>query len=393
MQTNSENVPRRRDQTKNRDKGEMPSDIPETMRALVAPRYCWPSEWEVAKVPTPKITGPDDVLIRMHAAGIATGDTLVARGVPRWLIGKNEMPLKIGIEGAGVVAAVGSEVTAFKPGDEVYAFGQSRPMNFLVAPGFCAEFAVAREPLVLRKPEGLSFEGACHIANVVTALQAIDMGLEQMRENGDGDDGLRGKTAFVPAALSATGSAAIQLLKNVYGARKIISTVSTAKLPLVEERLPPGLVDQVVDYTRGRLTDAVPRGSVDFVYNTQWGVTSTFALADPEKGVVASIASVPTPGLLRQMMPPLPAPAYWLAGLAQLWYAFCLRGTRVRYFFHSGEPARREDLERAARLMAQGKVRFVGRVVDLDDVEAVRREAHMVATRKGGIGKLVVKIV
>ncbi|KAI1465290.1 GroES-like protein [Daldinia caldariorum] len=365
--------------------------LPRTMRSLVAPRYGWPTSWEVTNMPIPAVVSPKDVLIKIHAGGIATGDTQLARGAMRYMVGDLKFPHKIGIEAAGVVVKVGSGVTLFKPGDKVYAFGVSRPMNFTAEIGFCSEYAVAQENLTLAKPINSSFEDVCDLGNITTALQSIEIGLQLMRENGV-TDGLEGKTVFVSGGLSATGSVAIQMLKNVYRVGKIITTVSTAKVPLVEKYL-PGLVDQVVDYTRvERLADAIPPGSVDLVYNTQWILASTFPLVKPDVGVVVSITGVPTPGLLHVMLPPMPFLVYWLAGLAQLWYKFKLRGTNVKYQFHSGNPGAREDLDRAGEMLAIGKIKTVKRVVELEDIEAVRREAQKVATGKGGIGKLVIKI-
>ncbi|XXH03019.1 hypothetical protein Hte_009409 [Hypoxylon texense] len=368
--------------------------LPTTMRALVAQKYCDPAEYEVADVPVPTIKGPKDVLIKMHAVGITTGDTQLAKGLGRFVLGNVEFPLKLGVEGAGVVMAVGSGVALFRPGDEVYAFAYSRPMQVTKA-GFCGEYTVAQERLTLRKPPNVPFEDMCCMANVVTGYQSIEAGLRLMRENGVvvTEPGLADKTVFVPGALSSTGSVGIQLLKNVYGAGRLIASVSTAKVPLVEQKL-PGLVDELVDYTKvKKLTDAIPKGSVDLVYNTQWMAPSTFPLVKPATGVVASISSVPTPGLIRKMLPPMPFFVYWLAALAQVWYALLLRGTRVRHEFISGALDVREDLERAGEFLAAGKVKPITRVVALEDIEAIRAEAQKVATGKGGIGKLVVKLV
>ncbi|KAI1384020.1 GroES-like protein [Hypoxylon trugodes] len=367
------------------------SELPSTMRSLVAPKYCLPNEWEVAEVPVPTIKDPKDILIKVHAASISTGDTQLANGASKLLIGGLRFPHKIGIEASGTVVATGSDVTLFKPGDTVWAFAQKHPMDLLSAPGFTSEYAVATEQLTLHKPRNASFEEACNTSAILVAVQTISMGLRLMRENGV-TEGLEGKTVFVSGALSATGSAAVQVLKNVYGVGKIITTVSTAKVPLVETYL-PGLADQVVDYTKyGDLTDAIPPGTVDFVYNTQWDLLKTFPLLKPDVGVVASIASVPAPSTLRKMLPPLPFFVYWLTGLAQWWYAFKLRGTRVKHEFLSGNMGIREDLERAGEILAMGKVKPVLTVVELGGVEAVRREAQKVATGKGGLGKLVIKI-
>ncbi|KAI1500140.1 alcohol dehydrogenase [Biscogniauxia marginata] len=364
--------------------------LPATMRALVAPRYCPPSKFELRDIPLPAITKPEDVLIKVHAAGMQSADMMRARGAPRILPGQMKFPMTMGSEGSGVVAAVGSAVTTVKPGDEVYGLGMaSRQADFFAESGFAAEYTLAPEGGILPKPAHLTHEEA---ASLLGFTLTIEDGLRMLRENGAAAGGLGGKTVFVPGALSGTGSLGIQLLRNYYGAARVISSVSTAKLPLVGRYL-PGLVDEVVDYTAAaRLTDLVAPGSVDFAYNTQWGVQGTFGLVKRDRGVVACIASVPPPALLREMIHGIPFWIRWLSGLAQWYYAFKLRGTGIRYRFTSGDPGRREDVEMAGRLIAEGKVKSIRREVELADLEAVRRECEKVYTGKGGIGKLVIKV-
>ncbi|KAI0442011.1 alcohol dehydrogenase [Xylaria telfairii] len=369
------------------------SKLPSTMRSLVAPKFCKPSGYEVVDVPLPTIKKPDDVLIRIYAGGVMTGDTQRAYGATRILPGKMEFPMKLGIEGSGVVAAVGSAVTKFKPGDEVYAIAlPGRPMDLFAEVGFLSQYGVSPESCVLPKPANLPHEDATSLFGFTqTAYQCAETALQLMRENGV-TDGLEGKTVFVGGALSGTGSVAIQVLKNHYRVGRVISTVSTEKLPLVEKYL-PNLVDQVVDYkTTKRLTDAIPAGSVDFVLNTQWDLVNTFALADPKKGVVVSISSVPHPSLFREMVPTAPFWLLWALTVAQWYYAFKLRGTNIKYTFVSGNFAKREEVERTGEIIATGKVKAVKRVVNLEDIQAVRKACDQVYTGKGGIGKLVIKI-
>lgn len=59
------------------------ASIPKTMRSLVAPKYCEPAEYEVVEMPVPEIKEPTGVLIKVHAAGIMTGDTQIAGGAFR----------------------------------------------------------------------------------------------------------------------------------------------------------------------------------------------------------------------------------------------------------------------------------------------------------------------
>ncbi|GAP85455.2 putative alcohol dehydrogenase [Rosellinia necatrix] len=373
------------------------SDLPSTMRSLVAPKFCTPSKYEVVDMPLPTIKNPHDVLIRVHACGIQTGDTQIARGMTRILPGKMKFPMKIGIEGSGVVAAVGTAVTKFRAGDEVYTLAQpGRPMDLFAAVGFASQYAVSPEACVLAKPAGLPHEDAASLAGLtLTAYQAAEAGVRLLREGSghDGDGGLEGKTAFVPGALGGAGSVAVQLLKNHYGVGRVVATVSTAKVPLVE-RLLPGLVDQVVDYTATpRLADAVPAGSVDFVLNTQRDLAAAVPLVRRGGGgVVVSISSLPRPALFREMLPSAPFWVLWLLAAAQWYYAFLLRGTGIRYTFVSGNFGIREDVERVGEFIATGKVKAVKRVVDLEDIRAVREGCEQVYTGKGGVGKLVIKI-
>ena len=206
--------------------------------------------------------------------------------------------MKLGTQAAGVIVAVGSGVKTLKPGDAVYGMAVQHPMDWSEVAGFCSEYALGREALFLRKPAGVSFaDAAALLGNVLTAVQSFGLAerlMTRQEEDGvEGRDVLRGKTVFVPGALSATGSVGVQLAKRVYGAARVVSTVSTPKVPLVTDRLPPDTVDQVVDYLAApRLTGAIPAGTVDFVYNTQWDLTGTFPLLRRGGGsAVVSIVS------------------------------------------------------------------------------------------------------
>ncbi|KAI1844854.1 hypothetical protein JX266_009082 [Neoarthrinium moseri] len=362
------------------------------MRALVAPKYTKPSGYEVIDLPVPSVQKPNEMLIKVHAAGIMTGDTLVAGGTMKLLF-KAPFPIRIGIECSGVVINVGSAVKNFKPGDAVYGAAFGHPMEFENAPGYCSEYCIGRESLFVHKPAHLSFEEAASLGGfTLTAYQSFELGAKHLADRGKT---LEGSTVFVPGALSATGALGIQVLKNVYGVGKIIATVSTSKVPLVEKYL-PGMVDQVVDYTKFEdLSRIIPSGSIDFAYNTQWSsLESIIPLMNKENGVIVSIASLFPPKILRQAMGPmLPFWAAWVAALAQLYYRWLLRGTNIKLDFLSGNLGKRDDVEKTAEIIALGKVKSVMRVVKLEDIEAVRKACDEVYRGKGGLGRLIVKIV
>lgn len=256
--------------------------------------------------------------------------------------------------------------------------------------GFCSEYAVAPARVLLPKPAHLTFEEAASLAGyTVTAYQTIKRGLEIA-----GVDSLEGMTVYVPGALSGGGFSAIQVAKNVFGAARIVSTVSTPKMPLVEKYL-PGLVDQLVDYTKTDVADAVPRGSVDFMVNTLFHTLSPgIPLLKPRTGIIVSIASIPPSSLLRDLLGPSMVPFWlaWILDLAQLWYAFKLRGTNIKHEFISGNPEIREDLEKVGEMIATGKVKGVFRAVDLADLGSIRGECAKVGSLKGGIGRLIIRV-
>lgn len=298
--------------------------------------------------------------------------------------------MHLGIEGSGTVAVVGPAVTSFKPGDAVYGFNMDKPMPARPQAGFASEYALAEERFLLHKPPQLSFEDAASLPGlVVTAMQTIRRGLQLA-----GETSLEGKTVFVPGALSASGSLALQVARNVFGASKVVSTVSTGKMALVPERLPPGAVDKLVDYTREDVGRALGAGSVDFALSTQWTTFSDCLSVLRRNGTLVSIAGIPTVPTARSLLGEDRIPFWmaWLLSVAQAWYWWKLRGTGIRYEFVSGSPNIREDLEAAGEVVARGLVRAVTTVVDLDDVEGVREGCGRVYGGNGGLGKLVIRI-
>ncbi|KAK3356631.1 chaperonin 10-like protein [Lasiosphaeria hispida] len=365
------------------------------MRSLAVRKYGKPSQYELLDLPIPAITNPDDVLIRVHAAAIMTGDTLIAGGLGR-LFEKANFPLRIGLSGAGTISAVGGAVTDLKPGDAVYGAYFKHGIFPPPRPGFASDYAVCPAAFLIPKPAHLSFEEAAAIGNgqVVTATQCVRRYFELTGQPADST--LEGRTVFVTAALSNCGSIFVQVIKNVYGAERVVSTVSTAKVPLVE-RLLPGVVDQVVDYTTQDVLSEVGRGTVDLVLNTQKDMVGLFPLANPESGAVVSIASVPSGATVRKIMGTVKAPLLWLiislVNVVHYWYTWKLKGTNVKQDFVSGNMGEREALERAGEWIAAGKIRAVMTVVNIDDIEAVRQKCDLVATGKGGLGTLVVRFV
>lgn len=206
--------------------------LPETagpmMRAIVQDGYGSAGVLHLTRITRPQISG-NEVLLRVHAAGLDRGQWHLMTGQPyllRLAVGlrrpRNPVP---GLDVAGTVVAAGPAVTRFSAGDEVFGFGR----------GTFAEYAVAREDKLARKPVNASFEQAAVVpVSAVTALIALtDAGHVQ-----------QGQKVLVTGASGGVGSYAVQLARAL-GA-EVTGVCSTAKADLVRSL---GAA-HVIDYTQ-----------------------------------------------------------------------------------------------------------------------------------------------
>lgn len=143
-----------------------------TMRAVIQHRYGGPETLTVAEIARP-VAREREVLIRVHAAGLNVADDIIMRGVPyflRLLAGPRRPKHGIrGVDVAGTIAAVGSQVTDLRPGDDV--FGGT---TGAFAGGGFAEYASVPRDKVVAKPAGLTFaQAAAMPVAAVTALKAL----------------------------------------------------------------------------------------------------------------------------------------------------------------------------------------------------------------------------
>lgn len=209
-----------------------------TMRAIVQDRYGSVDVFRLAQIALPQIAD-NEVLVQVQAAGLDRGTWHMMAGQPYLLrllgfgfrVPKNRVP---GLDVAGTVAAVGSSVTRFSPGDQV--FGISR--------GSFAEYAAVREDKLARKPANLTFTQAAVVPiSAGTALQALtDAGSVQQEQR-----------VLIIGASGGVGSYAVQLAK-AFGS-EVTGVCSTAKLDLVRSLG----ADHVVDYTRQDFADGTNR--------------------------------------------------------------------------------------------------------------------------------------
>ncbi len=205
------------------------------MQAIVQRTYGSADVLGLAEIDKPDIAA-NEVLVKVHAAGLDRGTWHLMTGLPylgRLAFGlrapKNPVP---GLDVAGTVVSVGSEVTRFQAGDEVFGIGR----------GSFAEYAAAREDKLAHKPASLSFEQAAVVpVSALTALQGL-------RDSGRVEGGQK---VLIVGASGGVGTYAVQLAK-AFGA-EVTGVCSTAKIDLVRSIG----ADHVVDYTREDFADGV----------------------------------------------------------------------------------------------------------------------------------------
>jgi NADPH:quinone reductase-like Zn-dependent oxidoreductase len=211
-----------------------PFTPPPTMRAAVYDRFGGPEVVRLAEIAVPR-PGPNDVLIRVVASTVSAADhRMRARDLPPG-IGLLAMPVVglfrprrriLGMDFAGIIEAVGADVTRFAPGDEVVgmtggAFGGHA--EFLVLPQIAA---IATKPADLGHEEALALVFGGHTISDCIRRRAIRSGDE----------------VLVNGASGAVGSAAVQVAKH-FGAR--VTAVSSAGNVELLRRLG---ADRVIDY-------------------------------------------------------------------------------------------------------------------------------------------------
>jgi NADPH:quinone reductase-like Zn-dependent oxidoreductase len=205
------------------------------MKAMVRDTYGPPDVLELRDIDIPEIKDDDEVLVRVHAAGVGRDVWHIMTGLPYpiRLAGYGLRAPKnpvIGSDVAGVVEAVGTNVSRFQPGDEVFGIGK----------GSYAEYVCAREDKLAHKPTNLSFEQAAVVAIMgSTALQAL-------RDHGKVRPG---QEVLIIGASGGVGTYAVQIAK-AFGAH-VTGVCSTQKVEMVRSIG----ADHVIDYTQEDFAD------------------------------------------------------------------------------------------------------------------------------------------
>ena len=198
------------------------------MKAMVQDTYGSAEVLALREIDKPEIAD-DQVLVRVRAAGVNPADWAVMTGLPyiaRPVYGLRKPKNAVrGTDVAGQVEAVGTSVTRFRPGDEVFGW----------CVGAYAEYAPVSEGALALKPANLTFEQAASVPMAgLVALQALrDQGNVQA-----------GQSVLVNGASGGIGTFAVQIAKSL-GAQ-VTGVCSTGNVDLVRSIG----ADLVIDYTQ-----------------------------------------------------------------------------------------------------------------------------------------------
>jgi NADPH:quinone reductase-like Zn-dependent oxidoreductase len=323
------------------------------MHAIVHRRYGTPDVLAFEEIARP-VPGEEEVLVRVHAAGVSIGDHHIVTGMPYVIrlsphagVRRPRTPVP-GMALAGVVEAVGSKVTTVQVGDEVFGDAPA---------GAFAEYAVVPAERLARKPSNLSFAEAAATPWGVAPLQAL-------RDAG----GLRaGQKVLINGASGGVGTWAVQIAKAL-GA-EVTGICSTRNMEMVRALG----ADAVIDYTKD---DFVAGGArFDLAFDT----VGNRSLSDFRKVLKPEGTFVSCSGGDSSLR--------WLLGLAQMSLTSRFTGQKLKAFISS---PRRADLLSLKDLVEAGKAKpIIERRYALSEVpEALRHigEGH-------ARGQLVVTVV
>ena len=301
------------------------------MRAFVMTRYGGADAAEIRDdIPMPEV-GPNDVLVKVHAAGLNPVDFKIREGKLK-AIKKVSFPAVMGNEIAGVVESVGSAVTAFHQGQRVYARLDKDAM------GGIAEYVAVNQDILARMPASLTFEAAAAVPLAgLTALQALRDELHLKP----------GYKVFISAGAGGVGTFAIQIAKHL-GAY-----VATTASPRGDALVRSLGADEVIDYTSTKFEDVLHEydGAFDLIGGDD--LLRTFKVV--RKGAtVVSISAVPEPVTATKDLGrgKVMAALFWLVS-RKVRKAAAALGVKYRFLFM--HPSR-SDLELFAKLIDDGTV-------------------------------------
>lgn len=303
------------------------------MRAYVLERYGGPDGARLTDVPAP-VPGPRDLLVEVRAAGLNPVDFKFREGKLRAIL-RPRLPFVLGNELAGVVIAVGRDVTRFRVGDRIFARVAKD------CAGAFAQQACVDEAHAAAMPGNLDFATAAAVPlAALTALQALrdELGIRA------------GQSVFISGGAGGVGTFAIQIAKWL-GAR--VTTTASKRGEILVRALG---CDEVIDYTTQDITRFGRAFDAGFDLVGGATLTQMFDIMKPGAKIV-SVAAMPEPQTAIKDLG-------GRRGLAALFWAISLgirararrAGVTYRYLFM--HPSGR-DLDQLSGLIADGKLKVI----------------------------------
>ncbi len=324
------------------------------MKAIVQHEYGTADVLALDTIDRPRIDA-DEVLIEVHAAGVDRGTWHLMTGLPYLVrlagfgVVRPKNPV-LGLDVAGRVVAVGTDVTRFEPGDEVFG----------IAKGSYAEYTAADQNKLARKPAGASFEQVAVAAvSGITALQALtDVGHVEA-----------GQRVLIVGASGGVGTFAVQLAKSLG------SVVTGVCGPTMVDTVRSIGADHVLDYTTEDFVDDDRRYDLILDIGGRNRVSRLRSVLTP-KGTLVIVGGEGgnklTGGVGRQVRAMLLSPFI---------------GQRLTTFISSEH---HESIERVAGFIESGAiVPTIGRRFALTDVPAAMR--HLEMSESSGKSVVVVR--
>lgn len=331
------------------------------MKAILMHEPGGPEVLKPGEVPTPEISDPNQVLVRLKAAGVNPIDTkLRSRGT----YFPDRMPAVLGCDGAGVIEAAGDKVSPFRVGDEVYFCNA----GIGGAPGNYAEYAVVDHRFIALKPEELDFAHAAAAPLVcITAWEALNDRAHIRHEN----------RVLIHAGAGGVGHVAVQLARSAKC--DVIATVASEEQARFVRNLGAHVA---VDYTKQDFVQAVMDWSegegVDVALDTVGGATfqKTFETVRPYGDLVTLLQ----PG----------ADVDWkTARLRNLRISQELMLSPMFFGWRKAQEHQAHILEQCAALIGMGKLQIhLNRTLPLDQAA----EAHRILEQGGMQGKIALTI-
>ncbi|BBJ00406.1 oxidoreductase [Ferrigenium kumadai] len=329
------------------------------MKAILATAAGGTDVLQLRDIPKPELPSPHHLRVKLAAAGVNPVDTKL-RAKPAYH--PDKLPAILGCDGAGVVEAVGDQVTRFKVGDEVYFCNGGIGDE----PGNYAEYTTLHEEYCAAKPANLSLQDSAALPLVlITAWEALVERANLQKE----------QTILIHAAAGGVGHVALQLAHHL-GAHLVVTVGDDRKAGLVH-----GLhADKIINYKEQDFVketlDCTEGKGVDVVFDTVGGETYLRSLnAARIGGKVVSLLATPLAGADVQ-----------LARLRNLGLGFELMLTPQVLNLHEERVRQRKILEEGAKLV---EARQLGVLVTHRLPLEQAAEAHRLIEAGGMIGKII----